>query len=250
MTTAEDFTCTVDPDFFEDEECGYEKSALLDSCPKHERNWHALTRRYVAEEINSAAVYDGGDTPLPEFNYAFRRKQVSAGYHGYNALATCRKWSFDHASIGMLWTAGCPSDFERALILTMEDGSTEMFELSEEQYEMLTHHTRNCRCREREFHDGLCSIACIESHGLPERCRGCGDRHCRDHADRCMEAEEPDDDPESSAEPVSTAPERRHSRKMKGQCRLSFNRPQGQCLHRRAGNGQQHPFLSERVLNC
>ena len=185
MTTAEDFTCTVDPDFFDDDECDYEKSDLRDSCPKHERNWYALTRRYVAEDVNCVAVRDPATEPLPEFNYSFPRKQLSTSYNGYNPLRTCTAWSFDNAGVGLLWSNACPSDFERALILTMPDGGAEMFELTEDQYEMLVHHTKSCSCNDQETHDGLCGVPCLEADGMPPRCHACGDRHCRDHEERC-----------------------------------------------------------------
>ncbi len=187
MTTAEDFTCTIDPDFFDDEECGFEKADLRDSCPKHERNWQALTRRYVALEVNNSEAHDAATDPLPEFTYDFPRKQLSTEYHALNPIGRCTAWSFDNASLAMLWTNACPSDFERALILTMPDGGAEMFELSEDQYEMLRHHTRDCACRDQEIHDGLCSVACIEAHGFPPKCRACGERHCNDHQDRCLD---------------------------------------------------------------
>ena len=194
MTTALDFTCTVDPDFFDDEDCDYEKSDLRDSCPKHERNWHALTRRYVAEQVNCAVVHDAATDPLPEFTYNFPRKQISTDYISYNPLASCTSWSFDRAGISLLWNNACPSDFERALLLTMPDGGAEMYELSDSQYEMLRHHTRDCSCRDQEFHDGLCSVSCIEAHGMPPKCRACGERHCDDHFENCPDQQDDCDD--------------------------------------------------------
>ena len=185
MTTAEEFRCDVDPDFFRDEECDYEKSDLRDSCPKHERNWNALTRRYVAEEIHNVPVHNTAEMPLTEFTFDFPRRQISTEFHGYNAVALCEKWSFDSASIAMLWSNACASDFERALILTMPNGGAETFELARDQYEMLRHHTKNCSCEDKENHDGLCGVPCVEVHGFPPRCRNCGDRHCPDHAEEC-----------------------------------------------------------------
>ena len=185
LTTAQDFTCTVDSDLFEDEQCDYERSDLRDSCPRHERNLLALTRRYVAESVNNSDVYDTAEKPLPQFIYGFRREQLSTDYHGYNALDRCAKWSFDHADITMLWSNGCASDFETALILTMQDGGAEMFELSANQFEMLRHYTRTCSCYDQECHDGICAIECIEAHGIPSPCLECGERHCCDHQDTC-----------------------------------------------------------------
>ena len=67
------------------------------------------------------------------------------------------------------------------------NGGAEMFELTRDQYDMLKHHTKSCGCRDRESHDGLCEVSCVEVHGFPPRCRNCGDRHCPDHAENCEE---------------------------------------------------------------
>ena len=47
MTNSRGIQVDVDPDFFRDEECDYEKGRTSGThCPWHERNWNALTRRY------------------------------------------------------------------------------------------------------------------------------------------------------------------------------------------------------------